>query len=282
MIRSLWTAKTGLDAQQTNLDIITNNLANNQTIAFKAARPVFTDLAYQTLRAPGLASSASTLSGAAPGIGGVPSGPGGNIPAGLQVGSGARLNGTQRINTPGALVVSQSPLSVAITGDGYFEVGDSQGRVVGYTRAGNFQRDSNGNIATASGYLVLDSNKNPINLPSDANNISISADGTVSYYRTNLQNPITAGRFGFYSFLNPNGLFNSGGDLYYQTPASGAPISGTPGAGGLGTVSQYYTEQSNVNVAEELVSLIAAQRAYEITTRAVSASDNILQKLGQL
>jgi len=274
MIRSLWTAKTGLDAQQTNLDIITNNLANNQTIAFKAARPQFSDLAYQTLRAPGLTSTVAGINSPTNSAGGI-------VPSGLQVGSGSRLNGTQRITTPGALVVSQSPLSVAITGDGYFQVGDGTSPI-GYTRAGNFQRDANGNIVTSSGYQVLSKTGTAINLPATANNINISSDGVVSYYQANLNQPINAGQLGFFTFLNPNGLFNSGGDVYYQTPASGAPISGTPGVAGLGQISQYYTEQSNVNVAEELVSLIAAQRAYEITTRAVSASDNILQKLGQL
>lgn len=268
MLRSLWIAKSGLDAQQTNLDVITNNLANNQTIAFKKARPIFSDLLYQTLRSP--AAVGATV-----------------IPVGLQVGAGSRITGTQRINTPGALNVSQNALDVALSNVGYFWVQTPAGTNA-YTRAGNFQTAPTAGaglvkLTDSEGNDVLDINGAVITFPGNASEIVIGLDGVVSG-QVGLAPPVPfiAGPIAHVLFDNPSGLASAGGGLYYQTAASGAPSIGTPNSAGRAGVVQYYTEQSNVNVAEELVALIAAQRAYEVTTRSVSASDQILQKLGQL
>jgi flagellar basal-body rod protein FlgG len=267
MLRSLWIAKSGLDAQQTNLDVITNNLANNQTIAFKKARPIFSDLLYQTLRSP--AAVGSTV-----------------IPVGLQVGAGSRITGTQRINTPGALNVSQNPLDVALSNVGYFWVRTPDGTDA-YTRAGNLQTaPTAGNglvkLTDSEGNSVLDIRGNEITFPSQASEIVIGLNGVISGKVGITGDGFETQPIAHVLFDNPSGLASAGGGLYYETGASGSANIGQPNVGGRAGVVQYYTEQSNVNVAEELVALIAAQRAYEVTTRSVSASDQILQKLGQL
>lgn len=263
MMRSLWISKTGLDAQQTSLDTIANNLANVSTTAYKKVRPVFEDLMYQTLRAPGLDDESGQLIG-----------------SGLQTGTGSRVAATQRINSSGTLMQSQNPLDVAINGNGYFAIETAAGP--GYTRAGNFMRNNQGQITTAGGDVVLSTGGSPITIPSSATTISISNDGRVSYYGESTSRPVQADQMAMVNFANPAGLLTSGAGVYRETLSSGAPQSSTAGADGLGTITQYYTEQSNVNVAEELVSLIAAQRAYEITSRGISASDQMLQRLGQL
>lgn len=273
MIRSLWIAKSGLDTQQTNLDVITNNLSNNQTIAFKKVRPIFSDLLYQTLRSP--TSTGST-----------------NIPVGLEVGGGSRVAASQRINTPGSLNVSQNPLDVALSNIGYMQVRVSpvgvNPPVIGYTRSGNLQtaidpnRAGNVILTNSEGYPVLDLTGNPISIAQDYSQLVIGQDGAVTYTRGVPPVTTTAGTIAHVLFANPSGLASGGSGLYYETSASGEPSVGTPNVGGRASIVQYYTELSNVNVAEELVGLIAAQRAYEITTRAVSASDQLLQKLGQL
>jgi flagellar basal-body rod protein FlgG len=273
MLRSLWTAKTGLDAQQTSLDTISNNLANVSTTAYKRARPIFEDLLYQNLRSPGLTENAGTPNYT----------PDDNyLPAGLQAGNGSRVAATQRINSAGSLLQSQNPLDMAINGNGFFKV--STGSGIAYTRAGNFMRSQNGDIVTPSGSALLDNGGNRINVPSDATDIVIGTDGTLTYYKGITTPPVTynGGTIGIVNFANPAGLSSVGGGLYFETASSGRAVAGTATQAGFGSISQYYTEQSNVNVAEELVSLIAAQRAYEITAKSVSASDQILQKLGQL
>ncbi len=263
MMRSLWISKTGLDAQQTSLDTIANNLANVSTTAYKKVRPIFEDLMYQTLRAPGLDDESGQIVG-----------------SGLQSGTGSRVASTQRINSAGTLMQSQNPLDVAINGNGYFVIETPSG--TGYTRAGNFMRNNQGQITTASGDLVLSNSGSPITIPSNATTISISSDGKVSYYTDSVSRSIAADQMAVVNFANPAGLLTTGGGVYRETLSSGSPQTGTAGSDGLGSITQYYTEQSNVNVAEELVSLIAAQRAYEITSRGISASDQMLQRLGQL
>jgi len=273
MIRSLWIAKSGLDTQQTNLDVITNNLSNNQTIAFKKVRPIFSDLLYQTLRSP--TSTGST-----------------NIPVGLEVGGGSRVAASQRINTPGSLNVSQNPLDVALSNIGFMQVRVSPVGVVppvlGYTRSGNLQTAIDPSragfviLTNSEGYPVLDQTGNPISIAQDYSQLVIGQNGAVTYTRGVPPVTTTAGTIAHVLFANPSGLASGGGGLYYETSASGTPSVGQPNVGGRASIVQYYTELSNVNVAEELVGLIAAQRAYEITTRAVSASDQLLQKLGQL
>ena len=278
MIRSLWIAKTGLDSQQTNLDVITNNLANSQTTAFKRIRPVFSELMYQTLRADGLGQGRAT---SAFGGGGdyVP------VPVGLSIGNGSAVVATQRINSQGQVIRTENPLDLAIKGLGYFVIATATPPApenIAYTRAGNFMRDNQGYIVNPSGNYLLDVDNQPIQIPSTASSILIGEDGTVTYYEQSTITGTVAGQIQLVSFMNPTGLSNGGGDLYYETLASGAPVLGTAGQDGLGTMLQYYTEQSNVNIAEELFGLIAAQRAYEITTRSISASDSILQKLGNI
>ena len=279
MIRSLWIAKTGLDSQQTNLDVITNNLANSQTTGFKRIRPIFAELMYQTLRAEGVVQRSS--------VGGFNSVDGefDPIPVGLSVGNGSAVVATQRMNSQGAVVRTENPLDLAIKGLGYFVVAPSTETApadVGYTRAGNFLRDNEGYIVTSGGDYLLDVNNNRIQIPATASSVVISDDGMVNYYEQSTVESVNAGQVQLVTFMNPTGLTNGGGDLYFETVASGEPILGTAGKDGFGTLMQYYTEQSNVNIAEELVRLIAAQRAYEITTRSISASDSILQKLGSV
>ena len=271
MLRSLWIAKTGMDAQQTSLDTISNNLANVSTTAYKRVRPIFEDLLYQNIRSPGLNEDSGSY-----------------VPAGLQAGNGACISATQRINSAGSLVQSQNPLDMAINGNGYFAVSTPNG--VAYTRAGNFMRNDKGQIVTASGNVLLgqssitsaNASAAGIVIPSKASSVVIGSDGTVSYYTADASAPSKADQIAMVNFVNPTGLASAGGGLYYETMSSGDAQTGVAGQDGFGSISQYYTEQSNVNVAEELVSLIAAQRAYEITAKSVSASDQILQKLGQL
>ena len=276
MLRSLWTAKTGLDAQQTSLDTISNNLANVSTTAYKRERPIFEDLLYQNIRSAGLTENSGTSA----------LGDETFVPAGLQAGNGSRIVATQRVNSAGSLLQSSNPLDMAINGNGYFAVQTGNG--VAYTRAGNFMRSQTGNIVTPSGSTLLDNTGAAINIPGTATDIVIGTDGTVTYYvGVNTPAVVKPNKIAMVNFTNPAGLSSVGGGLYFPTASSGAAISvppGQSGAGqpGYGSISQYYTEQSNVNVAEELVSLIAAQRAYEITAKSVSASDQILQKLGQL
>jgi flagellar basal-body rod protein FlgG len=264
MIRSLWVAKTGLDTQQASLDTIANNLANSQTTAYKKSRPVFEDLIYQTLRGAGLNEETGRL-----------------LTTGLQAGTGARVAFTQRIHSEGALLRSDNPLDVAISGAGFFMVEGANGETA-YTRAGNFMRNSDGYIVNAAGFPVLSSGGAPIAIPSNASSVVIGVDGTVTYYTGSTTIAFDAGQIGVVNFVNPAGLAAAGGNLYYETISSGTPQLGVAGQDGYGSITQYYTEQSNVNIAEELVSLIAAQRAYEVSTRAVSASDQMLQRLGQL
>jgi flagellar basal-body rod protein FlgG len=263
------------------LDTISNNLANVSTTAYKRVRPIFEDLLYQNLRSPGLVEDSS----------------GTNLPAGLQAGNGSRISATQRINSAGSLIQSQNPLDMAINGNGFFAVAVPNGAGsydVAYTRAGNFMRNSDGRIVTTGGHIVLNENEVPspgtstisnptgITIPSQSTAVVVGTDGSVTTYGVSTTTPIPSGRIGVSNFANPTGLATGGGGLYFETASSGNAINGVASQNGFGSISQYYTEQSNVNVAEELVSLIAAQRAYEITAKSVSASDQILQKLGQL
>lgn len=272
MLRSLWVAKTGLDAQQTQLDIISNNLANVSTTAYKRQRPVFQDLVYQQLRANGLYQDAESI-----------------LPVGLEVGSGSRVAATQRIFALGATTQTSNPLDMAITGEGFFAVQNPVTKEIFYTRAGNFtlspdpSGSNNSNITTGTGFLVLDQNDSPIQIPHDASTIMVGADGTVSVYEAgNTAQPINRGKVAVYTFANPAGLAGASDGQYSVTQASGDRIGGVAQSGGAGAILQSYIEQSNVNVAEELVSLIAAQRAYEITAKSVTASDQMLQRLGQM
>ena len=260
MIRSLWIAKTGLDAQQTQMDVISNNLANVSTTGFKRSRAVFEDLLYQTMRQPGAQSSQQT-----------------QLPSGLQVGTGVRPVATERIFTQGNLQETGNSKDVAIQGAGFFEVALPDG-TSGYTRDGSFQIDSEGQLVTASGFPIQPA----ITIPADAQSVTVGRDGTVSITQPGVAAPTQIGTLQLVTFMNPAGLESKGENLYVETGASGAPNVNEPGTNGAGLLVQGYVETSNVNVVEEMVNMIQTQRAYEINSKAVSTSDQMLQRLAQL
>lgn len=260
MIRSLWIAKTGLDAQQTQLDVISNNLANVSTNGFKRSRAVFEDLLYQTLRQPGAASSQQTM-----------------VPSGLTLGTGVRPVATERIFTQGSLTQTQNPLDIAINGQGFFQIQMPDGTLA-YTRDGAFQRDSTGQVVTSSGFPLSPA----VTIPSNALTISISRDGIVSVTVPGSTTPTQVGNIQLASFVNVGGLQSAGENLFVETASSGTPTPNTPGTNGTGVLNQGYVETSNVNVAEELVTMIQTQRAYEMNSKAIQTSDNMLGRLSQL
>jgi flagellar basal-body rod protein FlgG len=242
------------------MDVISNNLANVSTTAFKRTRAVFEDLLYQTLRQPGAQSSQQTM-----------------IPSGLQLGTGVRPVASEKIFTQGNLQQTGNALDVAIQGKGFFQVLLPDG-TTGYTRDGSFQLDSQGQMVTASGYPVQPA----ITFPADTVSITIGADGTVSVVQAGSATPNQIGSMQLVGFVNQAGLQNYGENIYLETAASGTPSPNTPGTNGLGLLNQTYLETSNVNVVEELVSMIQTQRAYEINSKAISTSDQMLQRLTQL
>ena len=260
MIRSLWVARTGLDAQQTQLDVIANNLANVSTNGFKRGRAVFEDLLYQTMRQPGSQTSQQN-----------------RVPTGLQLGSGSRVVANARIYTQGNLQKTDGSLDIGINGNGFFQVQLPDGTTA-YTRDGSFQRDSQGQVVTTEGYPVLPN----ITLPADAMSISISNDGFVSVTQPGATAPTELGQILIANFINPSGLQSIGKNLFQETAASGTPVPNAPGSNGAGVLNQGYVETSNVNVAEELVTMIQTQRAYELNSKAISTSDQMLAKLNQL
>ncbi|HTD05382.1 flagellar basal-body rod protein FlgG [Undibacterium sp.] len=260
MIRSLWIAKTGLDAQQTQMDVISNNLANVSTTGFKRSRAVFEDLLYQNLRQPGAQSSQQT-----------------QLPSGLQIGTGVRSVATERIHTQGNLQQTTNSKDLAIQGDGFFQVLLPDGTTA-YTRDGSFQVDNQGQMVTSSGYTIQPA----ITIPANAQSITIGRDGTVSVTQPGSVNATQVGTVQIATFINPTGLLSTGENLYVETAASGSPNTNTPGTNGAGTLAQGYVETSNVNVAEELVNMIQTQRAYEINSKAITTSDQMLQRLTQL
>lgn len=260
MIRSLWISKTGLDAQQTQMDVISNNLANVSTTGFKGSRAVFEDLLYQTIRQPGGASSQQT-----------------QLPTGLQLGTGTQLVATERIHTQGNLQKTDDARNVAIDGDGFFQVLMPDGTTA-YTRDGTFKTNDQGQLTNASGFPIDPA----ITIPPDATSMTISPDGIVSV--TTAGNPLSVqiGSIQLATFINPGGLESRGDNLYMETTASGAPVTNTPGSNGSGTLKQNYLETSNVNVVEELVNMIQTQRAYEMNSKAITTSDQMLQRLTQM
>ncbi|OAT36736.1 flagellar basal-body rod protein FlgG [Proteus myxofaciens] len=260
MIRSLWIAKTGLDAQQTNMDVISNNLANVSTNGFKRQRAVFEDLLYQTIRQPGAMTSEQT-----------------NAPSGLQIGTGVRPVATERLHSQGNLAPTNGTRDVAIKGQGFFHVQLPDGTDA-YTRDGAFQMDQNGQLVTTSGFQIVPA----IILPETAKKVTIGRDGTVSVEIEGSTAPQQVGQLTLTTFINDSGLESVGENLYLETASSGAPTENAPGINGAGLLYQGYVETSNVNVAEELVNMIQTQRAYEINSKAISTSDQMLQKLTQL
>lgn len=260
MIRSLYIAKTGMDAQQTQMDVISNNLANISTTGFKGSRAVFEDLIYQTLRQPGAQSSQQN-----------------QIPSGLQLGTGVRLVATERLQTQGNLTQTGNTFDIAIQGAGFFQVLMPDG-TTSYTRDGSFTQNNQGTLVTSSGYPLQPS----ITVPANATNVTIGTDGTVTMTQPGSSTPTTIGTIQLAMFINPTGLQSQGQNLYQETASSGTPIVTTPGTNAAGTLNQGYVEASNVNVVEELVNMIVSQRAYEIDSKAITASDQMLQKIEQM
>ena len=260
MMRSLWVAKSGMEAQQTQLDHISHNLANSATNGYKQSHAVFEDLMYQNLRQSGANSSEQT-----------------QLPTGLQVGLGVRTVATSRQFTQGNLQQTQNNLDLAIQGKGFFQITMPDG-ATGYTRDGSFKLDSQGQIVTNNGYVLQPG----ITVPENATNLTIADDGTVTALVPGQVQPQNLGQIQLASFINPAGLDPKGQNLFAETVSSGAPQTGTPNEGGFGSLSQGFVETSNVNVVEELVSMIQTQRAYELNSKAIQTSDQMLQKLGQL
>ena len=260
MIRSLWISKTGLDAQQTQMDVIANNLANVSTNGFKGSRAVFEDLLYQNIRQPGAQSSQQT-----------------QLPSGLQLGTGVRPVATERIFTQGNLQQTSNNTDVAIQGQGFFQVLLPDGTTA-YTRDGSFQTDSQGQLVTSSGFPVQPA----ITIPATTQSLTIGRDGTVSVTTASSATATQIGSIHLTTFINPAGLESKGENLYVETSASGTANSNTPGTNGSGLLSQGYVETSNVNVVEELVNMIQTQRSYEINSKAITTSDEMLQKLTQM
>jgi flagellar basal-body rod protein FlgG len=260
MLRSLFTASTGMYAQQLNVDVISHNLANVNTTGFKKGRAEFQDLFYQNIITPG-----------------APSDDGTQYPTGIQIGLGVRPVAVAKFFTPGDLVNTGNSLDLAIDGDGFFQVTLPDGTIA-YTRAGNFRIDRDGRIVTNDGYPI----EPGITVPTDVTSITVGADGRVTVLQPGTVAPVEIGTIELARFVNPGGLRAIGKNLFLETDASGAPTTGSPGTEGRGTIIQGFLEMSNVNIVEELANLIIAQRAFDINSKAVQTSDEMLQTVSAL
>lgn len=256
---ALWVAKTGLNAQDYNLTTVSNNLANVSTTGFKKDRAVFEDLIYQIQRQPGALSSQDS-----------------RLPSGLQLGTGVKVAGTQKIFTTGSLQETSQPLDLAINGRGFFQITMPDGNIA-YSRDGTFHMDADGQVVNASGYL-LEPN---ITVPPQTNTLTISKDGIVSVTQVGETTPTEIGQIDLVDFINPAGLQAMGGNLFRETAASGAPQVGVAANEGFGSIEQGFLENSNVKVVEELVDMIAVQRSYEMNSKVVSTADQMLQYITQ-
>ena len=261
MIRALYSAASGMYAQQLNVDTIANNLANANTTAYKSRRTQFQDLVYQNLVSPGTAAGQQTT-----------------VPTGLQVGLGTKPSANEIVFSQGSFSETDNPLDLTISGLGFFQIRQPSGELA-YTRDGSFQLDKSGNIVTATGNLVEPN----INIPATAQSITIATDGTVSYTLPGQNATQVAGQLQLANFQNPAGLNGIGGNLYLPTDASGQPNVGAPGSSvGVGTLMQGYQEQSNVSVVNEFINLIAAQRGYEANSKVVKAADEMYQQVNNI
>ena len=259
-MRALWTAGTGMNVQQTNLDVIANNIANVNTNGFKRSRADFQDLMYQTLRMQGAKTESGT-----------------QVPTGVQIGHGAMLASVQKEFSQGDYQQTQNELDLAIEGNGFLQIDLPSGEKA-YTRAGSFKRDSEGRVCTSDGYLV-----NPnITVPNGTTQVSIQADGTVSAQVQGQSAPQQIGSLQLSTFPNVAGLKAVGKSFFQETDASGTPTTGKPGENGVGTVLQGYLEMSNVNIMQEMINLIIGQRAYEVNSKAIQAADEMLQMANQV
>ena len=257
MFSSLWVAKTGLDAQQTRMDVVSHNLANANTTGFKSSRASFQDLVYQNLRQPGGQTTEQT-----------------NAPSGLMLGTGVRVVGSEKLFTQGNIEQTGNSLDLAIQGRGFLQVTQPDGTIA-YTRDGSLHMDQNGQVVTANGYAIDPA----ISIPANAQSITIGSDGTVSVSLPGQAAPQQVGTVQLADFINPAGLQPNGDNLYLETASSGSPQIGQPGLNGLGTLAQGALESSNVNVVEQMVDMIQTQRTYEMNSKAVSAADSMLQFL---
>jgi flagellar basal-body rod protein FlgG len=261
MIRALYSAASGMEAQQTNVDNIANNLANANTNGYKTRRAQFQDLLYQSVVQPGAAAGQATT-----------------VPAGLQLGLGTKPSSNEIIFTQGNFAQTSNPLDVVIQGNGFFQVLQGNGQLA-YTRDGSFQLDKDGSMVTSNGNLV----QPQITIPPTAQSITIATDGTVSYTLPGQSAAQKAGQIQLAGFQNPAGLNSLGSNLYQPTDASGTPTVGNPGGQeGHGSLLQGYTEQSNVSIVQEFINLITAQRAYEANSKVVKAADDMYQQVNNL
>jgi flagellar basal-body rod protein FlgG len=260
MLRSLWTAASGMQAQTLNIDVISNNLANVNTTGFKRSRADFQDLLYETLRPAGVASSEGT-----------------QVPTGIQVGHGSRAAAVQKVFIQGDYQHTKNSLDMAIEGGGFFQVLQPDGEVA-YTRAGSFKLNSEGRIVTSDGFSM----EPELSIPNDTISISIGTDGTVSVLQAGEMEPSEIGTVQLARFVNPAGLHSIGRNLFLPTQSSGDAITGTAGQEGFGTIAQNFLEMSNVSVVEEMVNMITAQRAYEINSKAIQTADEMLQLANNL
>ncbi len=260
MIRSLWIAKTGLDAQQTQMDVISHNLANVSTNGYKRSQAVFEDLIYQNMRQVGANSSSDT-----------------QLPTGLQLGTGVRPVATSRLFTQGNLQQTSNSFDMAISGHGFFQLQMPDG-TTGYTRDGSFHPDAQGQLVNANGIPLSP----PISVPQGTRDVTIANDGTVTVSIAGQDGVTQIGQIQLATFQNAAGLDPQGQNVFKETDASGAPTASTPGMNGAGMIQQGYLETSNVNVVEELVSMIQTQRAYEINSKAIQTSDQMLARISQL
>lgn len=260
MIRSLWTAATGMQAQELNIDVIANNLANVNTSGFKKSRAEFQDLLYESMRPAGAASSADTT-----------------IPTGIQLGHGTRASAVQKIFTQGDFENSQNELDWAIEGDGFFQIELPNGDT-SYSRCGEFKLDADGRIVNADGFPLVPQ----LTIPTDTISITVGMDGTVSVIQAGDSTPSEIGTLQLARFVNAAGLRSLGKNLFVPTEGSGDEIIGTPGEDGLGSIAQGFLEMSNVSVVDEMVSMITAQRAYETNSKVIQTSDEMLQMANNL
>jgi len=260
-MRALSIAASGMQAQQLNVDVISHNIANMNTTAYKRQRAEFQDMLYQNMERPGSTSAAS----------------GAILPLGIQIGTGVRADAVGRITEQGGMGATQNPYDLAINGRGFFQITLPSGQT-GYTRAGNMAVNADGEIVTADGYPLEPS----ITVPQEATAIQITRDGVVEVTLAGQTDPQQIGQVEIAAFINPAGLEAIGDNLYLETPASGSPNTATPGSPGLGTLMQGYLELSNVNAVEEISALIVAQRAYEMNARVITAADEMLQSTTQL
>lgn len=260
MIRSLFTAATGMEAQKLNIDVIANNLANANTVGFKKSRADFQELIYQSLKSPGAISAE-----------------GAQVPTGIQVGLGVKPIAVQKMFDQGDFVHTGNSLDLVIEGEGFFQISMPDG-TIGYTRSGAFKLDNEGRIVNSDGYPI----EPGITIPADTLSISISSDGRISVLQPGSITPVEVGQIELARFINPGGLKPIGKNLFLATDSSGEATTGNPSSEGLGTVNQGFVELSNVNVVQEMVNMIISQRAYEINSKAVQASDEMLQVANNL